>query len=95
MTHEQDFYREMYQTKFRGDDTIFFQIFGVPIGDAKITRKLQFHLAASVINIHVVLDKVIWTVIWLYYLNYEPIARTSSTCHLVCTRNVLGQTVSS
>ena len=44
--------------------------------------------------IDVVPDKVIWTVNWLHYLNYEPIARTSSTRHLVCTRNVLGQTVS-
>ena len=43
----------------------------------------------------VVPDEVIWTVNWLNYLNYEPIARTSSTCYLVCTRNDLGQTVSS
>ena len=40
-------------------------------------------------------DEVIWTFNRLYYLNYEPISRTSSTRHLVCTRNVLGQTVSS
>ena len=45
--------------------------------------------------IDVVPDKVIWTVNLLYYLNYEPIARTSSTRHLVRIRNVLGQTVSS
>ena len=32
---------------------------------------------------------------WLHYLNYGPIDHTSSTRHLVCTRNVLGQTVSS
>ena len=43
--------------------------------------------------IDVVLDEVIWTVNWLHYLNYELIARTSSTRHLVCTRNVLGKTV--
>ena len=45
--------------------------------------------------IDVVPDKVIWTVNWLHYLNYEPIARTSSTRHVVRTRNFLGQTVSS
>ena len=40
-------------------------------------------------------DEVIWMVNWLHYLNYEPIARTSSTRHLVCTRNDLGHTISS
>ena len=45
--------------------------------------------------IDVVPDEVIWTVNWLHYLNYEPIARNSSTRHLVCTRNNLGQTISS
>ena len=49
----------------------------------------------KVMYIDVVPDEVIWTVNWLHYLNYEPIARTSSTRHLVCTRNNLGQTVSS
>ena len=29
----------MYQTKFRGDDTKIFQIFGVPIGNAKKINK--------------------------------------------------------
>ena len=47
-----------------------------------------------ILYIDVVPDEVIWTVNWLHYLNYKTIARTSSTCHLVCTRNVLGQTVS-
>ena len=42
----------MYQTKFRGDDTKVFQIFGGPIGNAKITRKVQSHLAAPVIKYH-------------------------------------------
>ena len=32
-------------------------------------------------------EEVIWTVIWLHYLNYEAIPRSSRTCHLVCTRN--------
>ena len=45
--------------------------------------------------IDLVPDEDIWTVNWLHYLNYEPIARTSSTRHLVRTRNDLGQTVSS
>ena len=42
----------MYQTKFRGDDTKISQIFGLPIGNAKITRKLQFHPAATLIKDH-------------------------------------------
>ena len=45
--------------------------------------------------IDVVPYKVIWAVNWLHYLNYEPTTCTSSTRHLVRTRNVLGQTVSS
>ena len=45
--------------------------------------------------IDVVPDEVIWTVNWLRYLNCEPIAHTSSTRQVVCTRNDLGQTVSS
>ena len=49
----------------------------------------------AIVLIDVVPDEVIWKVNWLHYLNYEPIARTSSTRHLVRTRNVLGQTVSS
>ena len=31
---------------------IYFQIFGVPIGNAKITRKVHFHLEASVMKYH-------------------------------------------
>ena len=42
----------MYQTKFRGDDTKIFQIFGVPIGNAKITIKVQFHPVAPVMKYH-------------------------------------------
>ena len=45
--------------------------------------------------IDVVPDEVIWTVNWLNYLNYEPIARTSSTGYLVRTRNELGQIITS
>ena len=52
MTLEPDFYRKMYQTEFRGDDTKTFQMFVVPIGNAKITRKIQFHPATPVIKYH-------------------------------------------
>ena len=47
MTREPDSYKKLYQTKFRGDDTKTFQIFGVPIVNEKITRKLKFHPAAQ------------------------------------------------
>ena len=36
-------------------------------------------------------EEVISIVIWLHNLNYEAIPRSSSTCQLVRTRNVLGQ----
>ena len=52
MTREQDLYRKLYQTNFRGDATKTFQIFGVPIGDTKIKRKVHFHPAAPVIKYH-------------------------------------------
>ena len=51
-TREPDFYEKIYQTKFRGDDTKSYQIFGVPIGNAKITRKVYFHPAEPVIKYH-------------------------------------------
>ena len=52
MTREPDFYRKLYQNKFRGDDTKTFQTFGVPIGNAKITRKIHFHPAEPLIKYH-------------------------------------------
>ena len=52
MTHEPDLYRKLYQTKFRVDDTKTYQIFGVPIGNAKIARNAQFHPAAKLIKYH-------------------------------------------
>ena len=52
MTCESDFYRKLYQNKFRGNDTNIYQIFGVPIGNTKITRKVQFHPAAPVMKYH-------------------------------------------
>ena len=42
----------MYQNKFRGDDMKIFQNFEVPICHVKITRKVQFHLAAPVMKYH-------------------------------------------
>ena len=42
----------MYQTKFRSDDIKTYQIFGVTTGNAKITRKAQFHPAVPVIKYH-------------------------------------------
>ena len=40
MISEPDLCRKVYQTRFTGDVTKTFQIFGVPIGNAKITGKL-------------------------------------------------------
>ena len=37
---------------FRGDDTKTYQIFGIPIGNTKTTRKVQFHPAEPVIKYH-------------------------------------------
>ena len=50
MTREPDFYKNFIK-KFRGDDTKKYQIFGVPVGNAK-KKKIQFHPAAPVINYH-------------------------------------------
>ena len=52
MTREPDLYKKLYQTKFMGDDTETYQIFGVLIGNAKTTKKIHFHPAAPVINYH-------------------------------------------
>ena len=52
MTREPYFYRKMYQTKFRGDDKKTFKMFGVPIGNAKITRKVLFRPASPLIKYH-------------------------------------------
>ena len=52
MTCESDFYRKLYQNKFRRDDTKILKNFGVPIGNAKITINLQIHQAAPVMNYH-------------------------------------------
>ena len=39
MTRELDFYLKLYQTKFRSDKIQNYQKFGLPIGNAKITKK--------------------------------------------------------
>ena len=44
--------KKLYQTKFKGDKTQNYQIFGVPIGNAKMTRKVQFHTEAPLIQYH-------------------------------------------
>ena len=48
----QIYIKKIYQTKFWVDNTKTYQIFGVPIGNTKITRKSQFHPAAPVIKYH-------------------------------------------
>ena len=50
MTYEPDLYRDLYQTKFRRDDTKIFQIFAVQMGNAKIAIKVKIHLAAPVMK---------------------------------------------
>ena len=51
-TREQDFYKKIDQAKFRGDNTKTYKIFGVPIGNVKMTRKVKFHPAALLIKYH-------------------------------------------
>ena len=52
MTREPDLYSKLYQTKFRGDKTLNYQKFGVPIGNAEMTKKVQFHPEAPLIQYH-------------------------------------------
>ena len=52
MTREPYFYKKLHQTKFRGDKTQNYQKFGVPIGNAKTTKKVQFHPEAPLIQYH-------------------------------------------
>ena len=52
MTREPDYYKKLCQTKFRGDNTKTYQIFGVPIGNAKMTLKVQFHPELPLIKYH-------------------------------------------
>ena len=50
ITGETDFYKNMYQDKFKGDTTHDYQIIGVPIGNAKMTKNVQLHTEAPLIN---------------------------------------------
>ena len=52
MTCKPDISKKIYQTKFRGDNTKTYQIFGVKIGNAKMTRRVQFHPEAPLIKYH-------------------------------------------
>ena len=40
MTREPDFYKIIYQNKFRGDNKKTYQLFAVPIGNAKKTDEI-------------------------------------------------------
>ena len=51
MTREPDIYIKLYQTNTRGDDTKAYQIFSVPIGNAKTTDEIQFRPAFPVFRI--------------------------------------------
>ena len=48
-TREPAFYRKIYQTNIRVNDTKTYQLFVVPIGDEKITENIVFHPATPVI----------------------------------------------
>ena len=52
ITREPDFYKNIYQTNFRGDKTKNYQKYGVPIGNAKMTKKVQFHTESPLIQYH-------------------------------------------
>ena len=52
MTREKYFYRKLYQTKCRGDITKKNKKIGVPIGNAKITKKVLFHPEEPLIQYH-------------------------------------------
>ena len=45
-------YHDTEQTKFRVDKTQNYQKFGLPIGNAKMTKKVQFHPEATLIKYH-------------------------------------------
>ena len=44
--------KKLYRTKLRGYNTKIYQIFGVPIGNAKITIKAQFRPEAPLVQYH-------------------------------------------
>ena len=46
------FKEKLYETKFRGDTTHDYQKFGVPIGNAKMNKKVMFRTEAPLIKYH-------------------------------------------
>ena len=52
MIRETNFYRKLYQTNTRGDDTKTYQLFSVPVGNAKTTENIVFHPASLVLKIY-------------------------------------------
>ena len=52
ITSETDFYRKLYQNNTGGDDMKTYQLFAVPIGNAKTTEQIQFHPATPVLKYH-------------------------------------------
>ena len=52
MTREPGFYKNIYDTKFRGDKTHDFQKFGVPIGNARMKQKVTLRTEAPPIKYH-------------------------------------------
>ena len=43
---------KVYQTKFRGDTTHDYQKFGLPIGNAKMTKKVHFFTEVPLVIYH-------------------------------------------
>ena len=48
----QIYIKNIYQKNIRGDDTKTYQLFAIPIGNAKTADKIKFHLAAPVLKYH-------------------------------------------
>ena len=58
MTCELDFYKTLYQKRVRGNDTKTYQLFAVPIGNAKKTYEIKFHPEEPVIKYHQKLSNI-------------------------------------
>ena len=52
MAHEPDFYKKLYDTKFRGDTTHNYQKFGLPIGNSRMNQQVTFHTEAPLMKYH-------------------------------------------
>ena len=44
--------KKLYDNKFRGDTTHDYKKFGVPIGNARMNKKVRFRTEAPLINYH-------------------------------------------